>query len=145
RREIVIQPVLGLLEHIDQLLGNADFLFQFAQRAITGRFALVDAALRHLPLEGAAAIDAPAHKDATRLRKEGEPDIGTIAFRILDGRFHPAGFTGAFAVLPVPLRSSLTNSAGVVPTRAETGASRMPFWPSSLVQIFAISMVIGNA
>ena len=62
-REVVIEPVFRLFENINKLRRNADFFIHFAKCGLDRFFAFVDTALRHLPLERAATIDASTDKD----------------------------------------------------------------------------------
>ena len=88
RGKIVGEPPRRLAD--DPRLAGAGLLFQLAQRGFTGRFALVDAALRHLPGEGAAGIDlldAVADPDKTIAIDEHDTDARPVGQTVRWNRF----------------------------------------------------------
>jgi len=79
RGKVVGEPPRRLADN--PRLAGARLLFQLAQRGFTGRFALVDAALRHLPGECAAGIDlldAIADPDKTIAIDEHDADARPV-------------------------------------------------------------------
>lgn len=139
-----MQPVGRLLEHIDQLLRNADLFLELAQRALQRAFAFINPALRHLPLERPAAIDAPANEDVSGLREHRKADIGTIQAGVELGLGHPPVFRPDSPRLPVRT-SGLPAAALRSLVIAETGASTRPFSGSCAIHTFAASTVTGKA
>src|SRR6185312_920560 len=71
RRQIVAQPDLGLGQ--DDRLARADLLLELAQGGLLGRFAVIDAALRHLP--GVGRVEAPRDEDLAGAVDQHDPDI----------------------------------------------------------------------
>ena len=79
-RQVVFQPFRMLGD--DFGLAGADFLAQFAQGGLAGAFALVDSALRHLPVI-ARRVDAVADPDTPVRAEQHQPDAGTLGTRVV--------------------------------------------------------------
>ena len=89
-----MEPVRGLFEDIDEFCRHAHFLFKLAKSGVLRVFAFINAALRHLPLESPAAIDATAKEYVAVPREQGEADIRAIKFRVEGLSLHPDVFIG---------------------------------------------------